>query len=83
MGLLAEVWAVAFLQVMADPEPLRVVHGEAVEIARVNEADLGGLFADGELAAGDAGGVADVQLAADLPVGVGDGLPGVGADEAR
>jgi hypothetical protein len=35
---------------MADPEPLRVVHGEAVEFTGVDEADLGGLVADRELA---------------------------------
>ena len=54
---LAEVRAVALLQVVGDPEPQRVVHGEVFEFAGVDEADFGGLVADGELAAGDAGGV--------------------------
>jgi hypothetical protein len=44
----AEVWALAVLQVVADPEPLRVVHGKAVEFTGVEEVEFGGLVAGGQ-----------------------------------
>ena len=55
-----------------------MVHGDVVEFGGVDEAEFGGLVADGQLAAGDAGDVADVELAADFAIGVGDDVPGVG-----
>jgi hypothetical protein len=55
------------LQVVPDPQSLRVVHGEAVEFGGVDEAELGGLVTDPQLAADDTGDVADVET--------GDGPP--------
>jgi hypothetical protein len=37
------------------------MNGEVIEFAWTDEADLGGLVTDRQLAAGDAGGVADVE----------------------
>lgn len=49
---------------MVQPEALGVVHGEAAKLVRGDEAECGGLVGDGEFAAGDAGGEADVEPAA-------------------
>jgi hypothetical protein len=43
---LAQVRNIALFQVVADPEPLRVVNGEVIEFTWGDEADLGGLVAD-------------------------------------
>jgi hypothetical protein len=59
------------------------VHREVVQFALCHESQLGRLTADGKVAAGDLGGVADVELTTDLAVGVGDDVPriGIGADQ--
>jgi hypothetical protein len=61
------------LEVVVEPGTL---DREPIELCRGDEADLGGLVADGQRAASDAGGVANVELAANLAVAVGNDVPG-------
>ena len=67
-----------------EPESLGVVHRQLLDLFRRHEPEFGGLVGDLHLAAGDAGGETDVELAAHLAVGVGDDVfrVGVGADQA-
>lgn len=76
----AEVGGLPVLGVVAESQPDGVVDGDVVELGGVDEPDLGGLVADGDGAAGDAAEVGDVELLADLAVGVGDDVGGVGVD---
>lgn len=68
----SEVGLRPVLQVVADPEPLGVVHRKGVQLVARDEAQVGRLVGDGQLAAGDTGGEADVELTAYFAVGVGD-----------
>jgi len=66
--------------VVAEPEPDGVVDRDAVEVGRVDEADVGRLVADREISADDAAVVGDVEFLADFTVGVGDHVLRFGVD---
>ena len=68
----AQVRRLALFQEVLEPEPLGVVHRQLLDLFRRHEPEFGGLVGDSQLTAGDAGGEADVELPADLAVGVGD-----------
>ena len=62
----AQVRLFALFQEVLEPEPLSVVHRQLLDLFRRHEPELGGLVGNLQPAAGDAGGEADVELAADL-----------------
>jgi hypothetical protein len=72
----AQVRLLALFQEVLEPESLGVVHRQLLDFFGRHEPEFGGLVGDCQLAAGDAGGEADVELAADLAVGVGDDVFG-------
>ncbi|GAA3255110.1 hypothetical protein GCM10010469_17210 [Streptomyces labedae] len=62
------------LQEVTDPEPLRVVHGQLIDLLRLDEPQLRGLVRDREPASDHTGGEADVELSAHFTVRVGDDI---------
>lgn len=62
----AQVRPLALFQEVLEPEILGVAHRQLLNLFGRNESELGGLVGDLQPAADDAGGEANVELAADL-----------------